>query len=169
MRRLVLVALAVVLLLSGCSQAANNNSVTFYYARKDIQYGTSDSVIVAETREIHEDNPDLHYLLSLYLKGPLDETLTLPVARNIRITEIKRNGNNLTVTFTSELSYLDNIELTLACACISQTCFSLTDAQTLRIEAPAVDYGTPISFTTTRNSFLLFDNTTTSPEADDAS
>lgn len=168
MKKWLPILLILLLILPGCS-SEEENTVQFYYLRKEVTFGSQDSVIAAETREIHEENPDLKYLLTLYLKGPLDETLEMPVGRNVRVTNLSQDGDSLTVSFSSELSYLDDIDLTIACACISQTCFALTDVQILRIEAPAVEYGTPILFTIHRDSFLLFDDTTTPPEAEDAS
>ena len=53
MKRLLILLLCMVLLLSGCgtSQPKMEDPVTFYYPRTEYIYGQSDSVIAPETRE----------------------------------------------------------------------------------------------------------------------
>ena len=156
-------------LCAGCGSEDAEEPVTFYYLRSEIGYGSPDSVIVPEVRTAYGDNPTLTQLLTLYLNGPVSENLKLPMSYNVRLTEVKRSSKNLTVTFTKELSYLDGMDLTLALACISSTCFSLSDVETVTIHAPAGSSGRPVLFTAYRDSFLLYDDTTTPPDADDAS
>ena len=72
-------------------------------------------------------------------------------------------------TAYTQAPYLDGMDLTLALACISSTCFSLSDVETVTIHAPAGSFDRPVLFTAYRDSFLLYDDTTTPPDADDAS
>lgn len=166
MKRILALCLLAVLCLSGCLRSEEpGNTVTFYYQRTETAYGSSDGVIASEQRVITAANTDLHYLLSLYMNGPVDESLTLPLPGGTRLTDIRTEDGLLTLVFSSELSGLENMDLSISCACISYTCFSLTDAERVRIEAPAANYGTPVSFTASRDSFLLYDDTTREPDA----
>ncbi len=56
------------------------NPVTFYYPRREYQYGAEDGVISSEQREASGHADDLHYLLSLYLIGPSSDELVSPPA-----------------------------------------------------------------------------------------
>ena len=170
MKRTIALLLLAALLLCGCAgQKEPENAVTFYYLRSSVTYGADDGVVAPELRGVPVPNADLPFLLSLYMKGPQTEGLTLPLPAGTRLTDTKMEGNTLTVTFSTELSYLDGLDLTAACACIGYTCLSITDAETIRIEAPAVDYGEAVSFTVTRDTFLLYDDTTEPVEATPAS
>ena len=91
------------------------------------------------------------------------------MSSNVRLTEVKASGSNLTLSFTKELTYLDGMDLTIAIACICQTCFSISDAQTVTVHAPAGESGAPVLFTASRDTFLFYDDTTTPPDADNAS
>lgn len=166
MKRWLSLILPVILIFTGCGLSdRSEDTVTFYYQKSTTSYGSSDGVIAAENREITSSNPDLTYLLSLYMKGPVDEALKLPLPNGTRLAEISMEDGCLTLVFSMELSYLEGMDLSIACACICYTCFSLTDAELVRIEAPAADYGTPVSVTCTRESFLLFDDTNTEADA----
>lgn len=166
MKRIFAFLLLTALLLTGCvNREEPENTVTFYYPRTTVTYGSDDGVIAPESRELPAGNADLSGLLALYMKGPVDPSLRLPFPADTRLSDITWEDSTLTVTFSQELAGLDGIDLSIACACISCTCFSLTDAQAVRIEAPALNPEEDFSFTVTRDTFLLFDDTTTEADA----
>ena len=70
MKRFFYLFLCLCLFLPGCSGELMKNPVTFYYPRREYQYGAEDGVISSEQREASGHADDLHYLLSLYLIGP---------------------------------------------------------------------------------------------------
>ena len=73
MKRVIAIALAL-LLLTGCTPSpAGENTVTFYYPRKNLVYSFSDLPIGAEARDCADEA--LEYVLRLYLLGPTDENL----------------------------------------------------------------------------------------------
>ena len=51
---------------------------------------------------------------------------------------------------------LTGTDLTLACACLARTCFSLTDAESVTISSEGLGF---VSMTLTRSSLLLVDET----------
>lgn len=166
MKRAIALLLLTALILCGCAfRGSDEDTVTFYYLRGEIQYGSDDGVIVPEKREPAVTGGDLSYLLSLYLKGPTDVALKLPLPAGTRLTEVQSEGTAVTLTFSQELARLEGMDLSIACACISYTCFSLTEAETVTILTLSDDGETPISVTVTRESFLLYDDTTREADA----
>ena len=166
MKRTLVFLLLAAMLLTGCQRFDDSeDSVTFYYLRSQVIFGSEDSVIAPEEREIAVGSLPLSELLNLYLQGPASETLLLPLPDETRLDEVREDAQTITLVFSRELSNLEGMELSIACACISYTCFSLTDAQTVHIEAPSEDMHAPLHFTVTRDTFLLFDDTTLEAEA----
>ena len=166
MKRMILLVLLSALLLTACHGGSKDaEEVTFYYLRSEIAYGSEDSVIAPEVREIPAGEQDLSYLLDLYMQGPTEAALVLPLPAGTQITGHHVEGGTLTVIFSAELSSLEGMDLSIACACIGYTCFSLTNAEAVRIEAPAATFGNPVSCTVTRDTFLLFDDTTVEADA----
>lgn len=166
MKRLIALLLLIALCLCGCAgDSEPDTSADFYYLRSEITYGSHNGVIACESRKIGDTEPELTDLLTLYLDGPTDGTLSLPLPSGTRLTEITLEETELTLVFSEELSDLEDMELTAVCACIGYTCLSNTDAEVVRIEAPASAYGSPVSFIITRETFLLFDNTTREADA----
>lgn len=166
MKRLIALILAAALCLTGCALAAqDDDTVTFYYLRRELTYGAADSVLVPERRSVAGAGNDLSYLTHLYLSGALDDNLRLPLPAGTRLTGVELDGHTCRLFFSPEFATMEGMELTLACACISATFFSLTPAQTIVLEAPAPEGGNPVSLTLTRDSFLLYDDITTAADA----
>ena len=165
MKRTIAILLLTALLLSGCASGSElEDNPTFYYLRREILYGSDDGVIAGEARELASDLP-LADLLSLYMAGPAEEGLILPFPADTRITDVQIAGNTVTLTLSAEMAGLQGMDLSIACACLGYTCFSLTDAETVTIKAPAGKRGIQVLYTVTRDSFLLYDNTTKAADA----
>ena len=146
-------------LLCACGIQKGDDSVQtpFYYLRDPdaYVYGSPEGVISFEHRDITGHKDELNYLLMLYLKGPLDEALESPFPEGCSILQTNERNGRLSVMLNSSFTTLKGMELTLACVCMARTCFSLTDAQSIRITAKAADGTIPIDETITINSLLL--------------
>ena len=157
MKRIVLLLLAAVLLISlaGCAQTIE--PTIFYYTRYDdaYAYGTETAVITPEYREINGHNGDLKYLLTLYFHGPTMEYLCSPFPSGISLRSVERSGSTLLIELTPSLTVLNGTDLTLACACLAKTCFALTDAEAVTISAHGLGF---VSMTLTRDSLMLSDD-----------
>ena len=138
MKRLVCLLMTVGILLSlfGCS-SAKMDSVSFYYCRKPdaYQYFKSDGVITSEDRDLTGHTKDLHYLIALYLAGPLDETLVSPFPKKTRLLEVSFNNNHVDLELTNLAGSLSDSEFSLAAACLAQTCMEFVDCGSATIKS----------------------------------
>lgn len=160
MRKRICLILAALLLLRLCAcsfVSSGREPVEFYYLRSSFVYGAEDGVITSETRESSGHEGDLEYLLSLYLRGPLDEKLVSPFP-DCQIVEIRWDSKTLRLTFDAPFAQLEDIDLTLACACLAKTCFGMTDVRQVRIDAAAPDENSTVNITIDRDSLILEDN-----------
>lgn len=129
----ILLSFLLIVPLIGCENASDPDAVLFYYSRKEFQYHSADSVIVAEEREISNPSRDLGYLLPLYLVGPLDESLVSPFPAGTRLERVSLGNDTLTL----ELSDLDGIltdpQFSLACGCIALTGFEYCQSDSITV------------------------------------
>lgn len=166
MKRILALLTILTLCLTGCAAVSGSGkNVTFYYLRREYTYGSADSVIVPELRNVSAAVEDIPYLLHLYLSGPQSDGLYLPLPAGTRLMGMEEDGSTCKLTFSEEFSYLEGLPLTLSCACISATVFSLTEAETLEIQSPAPEGGSPVKVTLTRSSILTYDHITTPADA----
>ena len=159
MRKIIALTLCLLLLvgLTGCMEAADN--VTFYYVRYNdsYTYGQPNAVIAGEYRDVTGHSQDLNYLLTLYFHGPTMEYLRTPFPNGMSLRSVELVGDTLYVHTSSSLTLLRGTDLTLACACLAQTCFDLTDeAASVTITADGLSY---VSMTLSRDSIMLMDDT----------
>lgn len=141
-KRIICLMLALVLLcgLFGCHSSETEGiqeGVEFFYPRKadNYVYGAQDGVLAAEIWEASGRTDDLAELLSMYLRGPMDENLRSPFPAGCTLEKVRTNDDTIFVTLSEEFTALENLELTLACASLAKTCFSLSDLPKVRIEA----------------------------------
>ena len=145
----------VLVLLAGFASCDQPEAVTYYYLRDESNYisGTANGIIVGEIREAASSVHDLQNLLILYLHGPSNESFRSPFPRGTTLIRVEQTSTSLVVHLSREAASLKNTELTLACACMAQTCFALTPVDSVTITAD------DMSMTMTRNSILLVDDT----------
>lgn len=142
-----------------CMHQSNlKEPVTFYYLRPEYSYGNNGSIMGSEQRECSGHGSDLNYLLSLYLTGPLDDTLLSPFPPGVELEEVKLQDQVLTIALSKSANLLSGMDLTIACSCLSTTCFELTNADQIAITSPASDNHEGISVTISRDSLTLTDD-----------
>ncbi|MGM9549806.1 MAG: GerMN domain-containing protein [Faecousia sp.] len=154
MKRIACLLLSLCLLLSGCSGERIKDPVTFYYPRQEYQYGTADGVIASELREASGHTGDLRYLLALYLIGPSSEDLVSPLPRGTRLLQARQEGSAVTLELTDTAQAMTDAEFTLACACLTMTCLSVTGAEKVTITSGSR------CVTMSPDSLTLFDDST---------
>ena len=158
MKRSLCVLLCVLFLigLCGCSTplSGSGEPVSFYYRRADFQYHGTDNVIVPEQREISGHGGDLHYMISLYLVGPLDDSRVSPFPKGTRLLETQQNGMELLLTLSDSAASLSDSAFSLACTCLALTCMSFTNVETVTVSS-----GERVMTITTDNLLLSDDST----------
>ena len=163
MKRLLLtiLALAMAAAMLGCNLSDSDilEPVEFFYRLVTDETQATDTLIGSETREAAGHSGDLNYLLSMYLQGPLDETLTAPFPRGCKLQRVTWEQDTLCVTLDSSITTLKNMDRTLACACIAKTCFSLTEISQVRIVATGTESTDSLDMTIGRDDLLLRDMT----------
>ena len=142
MKRAICLTLLLLLLCSlwGCrleSRRDTSEPVEFFYPRKSgsFVYGAPDGVIGSELRDISGHMGDLNYLLSVYLRGPLDSELRSPFPAGCRLVKAEANDDTLYIVLSAEFTALENLELTLACASLAETGLTLGSFHQICIEA----------------------------------
>ena len=156
MKRLAFLIL-VLLMLTGCTP--QDPQLHFYYRQKELVYGAADGVIAMEPREAPGHEDDLDYLLTLYLEGPLDDTLVSPFPQGTAMEGFTYSDATMYVTLNDVYASLDGMDHTIASACIAHTCFDLTKAEKVVIKCTSSEYGNK-SITLTRDALLLTDDST---------
>lgn len=159
MRKLLCALMCICLLLSLCACTGGDNSVTFYYTRPIDRYvyGTEDGVIAPESREVSGHEEDLNYILTLYLEGPLDQELISPFPEGTSLEGVTYSDATLYVTLNKNFASLEDLDHTIAAACMASTCFELTAAEYVVIKCGSEEYGNQ-SIKLSRDSLLLIDD-----------
>ena len=129
MKRLCLWALALACLLCLTACAEKEDPVVFYYPQTEISYHTDGGILIPEVRDTLNREDNLAYLLSFYLKGPIDPDLRLPVPEGTKLLRLVPYDGGMVLVMSRDFSQLEGMDLTIACAGISKTCFGLTDLQ----------------------------------------
>lgn len=163
--RLIAILLSLALLLSACSFPGSQETVTFYYPRDPQQKSNtpSDTFYTAERREITGQTTNVRYLLSLYLQGPLDDQSFSPFPEGTRLVMLDIHNGQYFVQLSQEFSQLSGIDLTVACACISLTCFNMADVDRVTVITPASGDHPAVEMTLTREDLTLMDTVAETP------
>lgn len=155
MKRFICIVFILVLLTSllGCGKISPTSpeTISFYYCRTEYQYNTEDAIIVSEDRPVSAHSEDLKYVLSLYLMGPLDDSLASPFHDGTRLFDITAESGSVSIILSSQDNHLSDSSFSLACACISLTCMDITEAESITVTSGRR------SVTMTRDSMLLSD------------
>ena len=168
MRRQLCLILAMLLLLSlcGCSYQSVDTSkpAAFYYTWADLEAKMEKEpdcgAIGSELRETSTRAGDINYLLALYMRGPLDPELKSPFPAGCRVVSASVKDDTLCVTMDASFARMENVQLTLACACLAKTCFSLADVTQVQITSETPDGNKAVNITIGTDSLLLTDLTT---------
>ena len=159
--------LLITLVLTGCAFSGNRikEPVTFYYMRTHTDSNIYDDfflegVIGSEEREAADHRDNLEYLLSIYFRGPLDPTLTSPFPMGSRTLSIQLEDNQMTLLLNPIVAEGNDLDITIACACLAMTCMELSDATTVQIESRDLEDKVLFSRTFTEDNLFLNDNDT---------
>ncbi len=172
MRRFVCLLLALLLIpaLWGCDSRPEEpvEPVNFYYLRiqdpNGLVHGTADSVVLGEVREALGLRSDLTALLDLYLLGPETPAVRSPFPEGTGLVGWELDQGVLQISLTSEFTALKDLDLTLACACLTRTCLELVQADSVQILSQDPDSGASVSVTLSPDDLIFTDNSDTNIE-----
>ena len=157
----ILLCLCVALTLFGCTNnVQNKTSAAFYYCVNEIDHLNSRKVFGMEERNVISPSENLLEFLNVYLEGPNSDDLYNPFPIGAAITNVKREGNVLTLNLSQHFDRLPIEKLSLAIACLVQTTFKNTSVPVVLL----IPSGTFVDGTTyktfTADSFLYSDDNT---------
>lgn len=133
MKRFFCLVLAVALL-SGCSFTSSiSDPVRFYYPRAEADYNQESSLIAYELREATGHRNNLGYLISMYLLGPVNESLIFSFPADTSIFSIWTDSNSITLEISDTSRTLTDANFSLACACLTLTCLDIKTAKVVTI------------------------------------
>ena len=157
MKRLTFFLLVVILIISlvSCGKDSLDSGVPFYYLRAEFDHGAADGVIASEIHELSGHHNDLRYLLALYLQGPSDPDLRSPFPDGTILVDLVQENQSVTITLSSTAAVLEGVDQTIACACLAETCFAISDAQQVHIQSLESASGLSVDTTFTRGNILL--------------
>ena len=156
-KSLLCLLLATALLLCGCSKNYDNTSCAFYYPYEQAHYSQQDGVIGSHTESV-ANGRDYKSILNRYLQGPTTNGFVNPFPAGSAVISVTLDGNNATITINSSLAALKEIELSIACACLVNTVFSLIPVQTVILQAESTFSDSSIYKVYSNESFLTGDN-----------
>ena len=161
-----LLCLCLLLPLCGCNTNQTDTPrepVRFFYPRTTdtIDFTSPDGAITYEDREGAGYTGNFPYLLNLYLRGPVDQTLSNPFPAATSLVELQVYGSYAFVTLSDSFAQLSGMELTIACACLTLTVTTLTKADYVCLRAQTQPLDGKEQLTLHAKDFLFTDDTTT--------
>ena len=161
MKRLLTLCCVLALLCTsmGCSTKTKppKKPVTFYYLTQDTICDGKTEIIQPEERESAGYESNMEALLNIYLQGPRSISLRSPFPAHLTVTRYATTGSTAILTLSTELSYLSGIDLTLACVCIANTLFDLTELSRVQIFAADAQLEGQSSITLERDDVYWID------------
>lgn len=109
------------------------NPVQLFYCRTEIDYGTEDGVIAAQTVDFGETRPTLSALLDRYLLGPTQEGLQSPFPKQLQVLSARQEKNKVMVQLDRTYDELSGINATVADACLAKTLLLFTGAEKVEL------------------------------------
>lgn len=154
-----ILTLSVILGMGGCAFGRQmDHPVKFYYLSQYPADEVPESVMEPELREAGSHYRDLEYLLRLYLAGPESRTVTTPFPQGLALVSLNISDSAAEVILTDHLGDLTPLALNLACACLAQTIFGLTDVQRVSVSAQTISLLGSQAVVVDRNDLILTDN-----------
>ena len=171
-KRIALLLFALLLLaalLAGCGRQTQPSFVQpfdFYYRAQEPDYRSGYGVVGVETRELGVSPLSDEELITLYLQGPVSESLVSPFPPGVQLLGVRMSATTLTVRLSSEYAALQGVDASLADACIVKTLLGLANVRRVRIVAMGDD-GTELrSAVLDGGDILLADSQTASDKLD---
>ncbi len=139
MKRMIYILLSILLMtnLYGCAGQNKHadTPVTFYYCHNTAlsSYTPEDGLLAGETRDSAAYRDNLAGLIELYLQGPVSQALENPFSPGLHVLGLTQAENILDITLDGQPAQHSGYDTTVACACLANTLFGLTDAVAVQV------------------------------------
>lgn len=159
MRKLItfLLLSAIALSLFGCSFSGNKSEITFYYTVNSDSFDGSDNFIVPYVTNRHASS-NYQDQLDIYFAGPEKSSCESPFPNGTVLEAFESSKNKAHLTLSSQFAELSDIDLMIACACITRTVIELTKVNFVQICVKDTQLLGEDSLTFDLNSFTYSDN-----------
>ena len=154
---------AMLLTLTACQQQPEElrSTVTVYYKASDIQYGSAEGVIIPCALDATGHESDTVYLLDAYFSNILTEAYAITFPRSTRVVSLNLDGLTAKIVLNDEFASLTGLNLSIACACLTQTLIELTGCHEVIISAEGSQLDGNNFITLSKDSYLLLDESGT--------
>ncbi len=156
-RSVICILLIMAMFLSACSNGHDPETCSLYYPYKQTG-GQYDRVIGSEMKKIPSEDRDYKKILNEYLQGPFGTDLLNPFPAGAAVTAVDINIKSVTISLNAKFGLLKDIDLSIACACLAKTVFSIMPAQTVVLKAQNTFSDGSIYKAYSIESFLTDDN-----------
>lgn len=133
------------------------STVTVYYKAASVSFESPDGVIAPCSLDATGHENDLTHLLNTYLSNTLSADFALTFPQSTRLVSLSLDALTAKVVLCDEFAKLTGLDLSIACACLTQTVLSLTGCQELIISAESAQLDGHNYITLSRDSYLLLD------------
>lgn len=150
-------------LLSGCDQKKTepSDTVLFYYAHNEIDYGTTSGVITSTVADLKNVPKDYRKILEKYFNGPTNYDCISPFPAGIALEDLQISNDKAEILLSPHMATLSGTSMTVALACLTRTVIELTGVTTVQIRILNNTINGSDSVTLALNSFLYWDDSLT--------
>lgn len=159
----ILTAALLLPLLTACSHPITPspqmlNPAELYFRRTEVQHGSEDGVLCAQTVDLGQTVPELDAFLELYLKTPPAEGLESPFPKQLQILAASVSNDTVTLQLGGAYAELSGIQATIADACLAKTVLPYAGAEKLLLTVSDSAGQTVRTKKLSESDLLLFDD-----------
>lgn len=161
MKKAMVFLLLFVIVLSHCAclfPTTDPHAVTFYYVKDNEKFDGISDIIVPfyPITEIPIDN--YTELLKLYFNGPTNYSCYSPFPAGTTLEDLYITRSKAKLTLSPHFATISDVELTIACACLTRTVIGMTGVNSVQILVNGAQLCGEDSLTFNRNSFTYYDD-----------
>lgn len=133
------------------------STITVYYKASELTFGSAEGVITPYALDATGHKDDIEYLLNAYFSKIPSGNCADTFPAGTRVVSISLDALTAKVVLCDEFAKIGDLDLTIACACLTQTVISLTGCQEVIISAETAQLDGNNFITLSRDSYLLLD------------
>ena len=162
MKKLLCIFLSILLVLPLISCSTHKidiqDPINFYYRKTQMDYGAAASVLGKEVRDSNGNRNNYSYLIYLYLQGPTNYAFYSPFPKDTSLVSIDLREDTAYVLLSPHMAQLTDLQLSIACACMTMTVCEMTGAENVCISAVNSTLDGNPSITMSLKNILLLDD-----------